>query len=231
MTKKVLSSVLLVLIAGALTAGVAYGSPRLWTDSSEKTLLRSVKATPKNQPDALEFVNEGNVSFKFFIEGAVKTVTCSEIEAGTTVVANNELVKVVETKLAMPFGVAEGDDCTIPNTAGELESAPVYFDTNAAGAVPATITLTGPPFEATLHKLKLSLNVQGKFCTANLEGVTGVVANATEGFVEESPANLNLTVNSTVPVSCPPNKGNLEVKARFFAETMSTTTDTAFIGP
>jgi hypothetical protein len=233
MKKTLLSSALLALLAGALAAGPAYGSPRLWTDSTETTLLRSVKTPPVNQPDALEFVNEGPIGLVLFNQGAVTTITCSEIEFGTTVVANNELnsAGMGETKLALPFGVAEGDDCTTMNTAGQLESAPVYFDTNAAGVVPANIALSGPPFEATLRKLKLSLNVAGSFCTANLEGAKGPVFNATAGFVEESPPNLVMATNAIVPATCSGKKAKLEIKARYFLETMSTTTDTAFIGP
>jgi hypothetical protein len=164
--------------------------------------------------------------------GFVKPITCTELEFGTTVVGNNSLVKsVVETKLAMPFGVAEGDDCTTENSAGATESVPTYFDTTATGAVPATITLTGPPFMATFKKLKLSQKIEGTFCTVSIEGVTGEVTNATAGFVEESPPNLNVSVSALVPVACPGEKVKAEVKARFFLETMSTVTDTAFIGP
>ncbi len=233
MTKKALgSTALLLLLAGALAASTAYGSPRLWTDPSETTLLRSVKAGPINQPDALEFVNEGPVGIVVFAKGFARTITCNEIEYGTTVLANDELVKTeVETKLAMPFGVAEGDECTTVNTAGGTEPVPIYFDTNAAGAVPATIKLTGPAFEATLSKLKLSEDIAGSFCTANLEGVKGEVSNPTTGLVEESPANLNVAINAIVPITCGKEKAKEEIKARFFLETMSTTTDTAFIGP
>jgi hypothetical protein len=232
MRKKALGSLVFVLAAGALAAGAAYGSPRLWTDSSETKLLRSVKAIPTNQPDALEFVNEGPVGFLLFAKGFVRTITCGELEYGTTVVANDELVKTeVETKLALPFGVAEGDECTTVNSAGLPESVPIYFDTNAAGAVPGNITLSGPAFEATLHKLRLSENVEGQFCTANLEGAKGPVSNATSGFVEESPPNLSVAINAIVPTVCGKEKVKEEIKGRFFVETMSTATDTVFIGP
>jgi hypothetical protein len=234
MNRTALASVVSALFVGALYAGSAYATPRLWTDKSETTLLRSVVSVPKNQPDALEFANQGTVAFILMSEGKQKTITCTEIEFGTTVVANNKVNKegLAETKLALPFGVAEGDDCTTQNSAGSLEPVPTYFDTLASGVVPATITLTGgPPFVATFHKLRFSQNIEGLFCTENFEGITGEVFNAAEGFVEEMPPNLSIGIKAVAPVTCPGKKGTVELIARFFLETMSTTTDTAWIGP
>src|SRR2546429_17936 len=62
-TKHALGGLAATLIIGALFAPMAGASPRLWTDSSEATPLRSITSTPKNQPDALEFDNEGPVVF------------------------------------------------------------------------------------------------------------------------------------------------------------------------
>src|SRR2546422_11369802 len=105
-TKHVLVGLAAGLIAGALFAVPASATPRLWTDRTQTTLLRSVTSEPKNQPDALEFANEGPVSFLLMRLGFIKPITCTELEFGTTVVGNNSLVKsVVETKLALPFGV------------------------------------------------------------------------------------------------------------------------------
>ncbi len=234
MKKKFVAVSVLGLIVGAAVAGPAVATPRLWTDKSETTLLRSVKTPPRNQPDALEFANNGSVAFLLTRSGAQKTILCNEVEFGTTVLANNELNSkgVAETKLAMPFGVAEGDNCTTQNSAGSLEAVPTYFDTTVAGVVPVTITITGgPPFIATVHKLKFSQNIEGTFCTETLEGIKGEVTNGAEPFVEEMPPNLSVGVKGVGTVVCPGSKGKVELTARFFLETMSTTTDTAFIGP
>jgi hypothetical protein len=238
MRKNVLATGILALLVGALSAIPALASPGLWTNKSETTLLRSVKSPPINQPDALEFANQGNVAFILTNpKGEQKIVTCTEIEFGTTVVANNNVNKAGEaiTKLALPFGVAEGDDCTTPNSAGSLEPVPTYFDTLANGVVPATITITGgpgPPFFATFNNLKFSQNIAGLFCTESLPGIKGEVANGAEPFVEEMPPNLSVGIKGIGPVTCGGKKaGTVEVIARFFLETMSTTTDTAWIGP
>src|SRR5258706_581490 len=58
MNKRFLLGFMSVLFAGALFAAPASATPRLWTNSTETTLLRSVTTEPKNQPDALEFVGE-----------------------------------------------------------------------------------------------------------------------------------------------------------------------------
>jgi hypothetical protein len=232
-TKHLLAGLTAGLVAAAVYAAPAAASPTLWTNSEQKVPLRSVTSVPKNQPDALEFSNEGPVEFKLMRKGFIKPITCSEVEFGTTVVGNNSLVgSVVQTLLAMPFGVAEGDDCNTVNSAGFPEAVPTYFDTNAKGLGLATITLTGTgPFFATIKKLKLSQEVEGAFCTVTVENVTGEITNVTAGFVEESPPNLNMSLNAIVPVVCPKEKVKTEIAARFFLETMSTTTDTAFISP
>jgi hypothetical protein len=65
----------------------------------------------------------------------------------------------------------------------------------------------------------------------HLEGVSGELINVTEGFVEESPPNLNVSFAAAVPITCGTTKLAGAFMAKFFLETMSTTTDTAFIGP
>jgi hypothetical protein len=225
MNKAFLGALACALLIGALSvAPAAAAPPRLYTDSSETTLLRSVTSSPKNQPDALEFVGEMSAH-----PGGALGITCSEVELGTTVLGNNSPVKkVVETKLALPFGVAEGDDCT--NTEGT--ATPTYFDTNGSGAVPATIAITGgPPFITEIQNLKLS-QLRGKtFCTLSLAGVKGELINSLGGFVEESGPNLEAVFGGEVPVICGKSKLSELFSASFTLETPSTTTETAWIGP
>jgi hypothetical protein len=238
MRKNVLATLILALLVTALSAIPALAVPGLWTNKTETLLLRSVKTPPMNQPDALEFANQGTVAFILTnAKGEQKTIACNEIEFGTTVLANRNVNKAgePETKLALPFGVAEGDECTTPNTAGSLEPVPTYFDTLANGAVPVVIAITGgpgPPFFATFKQLKFSQNIGGLFCTENLAGIVGEVSNGAEPFVEEMPPNLSVGLKGSGPVTCGGKKaGTVEIIARFFLETMSTTTDTAWIGP
>jgi hypothetical protein len=234
MKNKLLVGLASLLVVGALSAASAFAAPRLWTDSTETTLLRSVTSVPKLQPDALEFINEGPELFQLnTAKEEEPPIVCYEVELGTTVVANDSLVKEnLETKLALPFGVAEGDQCSQELPAGPL-MVPTYFDTSTTGGVKATITITGgPPFIATIKRLKLSLNKGGTFCTVWIENVTGELVNALEPFVEEAPPNLNVTFAGPTKVACQGAKKTTGfVAARFFLETMSTTTDTAWIGP
>jgi hypothetical protein len=228
MKKNFLVVLISMLVLGGLVAASAAAAPFpiFWTDKTETELLRSVTATPQNQPDALEFVNNPPMEITW---GKQPIIFCHEVEFGTTVVVNGG---AIETKLALPFGVAEGDEC-LQSTEEGLIMVRTYFDTTAKGVVPATITITGgPPFVATIHKLKLSQNKAGLFCTVNLNGVKGEFFNSPGPFVEEGPPNLTLTVPPT-PVKitgtgCP---GTGVFQATFYLETMSTITDTAWIGP
>jgi hypothetical protein len=231
MKPKLLLGSLFVLVLGALSAAPAFAkSPHLYTDHFEKVLLRSVVETPKNQPDALEWANDGPVFFTFEVTGE-PPVECSEMELGTTVVANHVNAKgLEETKLAMPFGIAEGDDCIQNFPAAPLQ-VPTYFDTTAAGVVPAVVTITGgPPFIAKITKLKFSLDKAGTWCTLGGEP-TGELINVGEGFVEESPPNLNVTLATKTGGVCGGKKFSGTFVGNFFLETMSTTTDTAWVGP
>jgi hypothetical protein len=215
----------------ALVASSALAGPRFWTDKTKTILLRDVNATPKNQPDAGEFVNNGNV----VLETSLGNITCTEIEFGTTVVSNTETL----AKLALPFGVAEGDNCSAPVVGQVL----TYFDTltngvvgNATNSNVASVTVTEPGGvkTATVNDLKFSQNIPTVgFCTGNLNGITGTITN--EEFVtEEKTPNLNVQfTNVKVPiessggVGCP-KEGTLT--GNFFLETMSTKTDNAFVG-
>jgi hypothetical protein len=109
---------------------------------------------------------------------------CNEVEIGTTVVVNSG---AAETKLAMPFGVAEGDDCITQNPLGTFP-VPAYFDTTAAGAVPATITITGgPPFIITIHKLHLAEH-QGQAAVASADPSFKQKAPERSGAFEVTPS-------------------------------------------
>jgi hypothetical protein len=235
MKTKLLVGLASVLAVGALSAAPAFASPRLWTDATETTLLRDVASPPKAQPDALEFVNDQPVVIQLSTATEEESpIFCNEVEIGTTVVANNRLIKeIVETKLAVPFGVAEGDEC-VQYFPGGVLTVPTYFDTSGNGAVKGTITITGggPQFLATINKLRLSVNRAGVFCTVYLEGVQGVLSNVAEGFVEESPPNLNVGFEGPTLIKCPhAKKKSGYFAAHFFLETMSTTTDTAWVSP
>jgi hypothetical protein len=226
MKKTLVICLLSAVVGGSVFVAPSFGAafPQFWTDATKTTLLRSVTALPKNQPDAMEFGNEGPVAFLIRNEPPIE---CNEVEFGTTVLVNTG---ALESKLALPFGVAEGDNCHQPFSGG-LIPVPTYFDTTAAGVVPATITVTGPPLAATLHKLAFSHNIKGAFCTTNLEGAKGEIKNVEAGFVEESPPNLSLIFEAVpMAVTCGKAKTAGVFFAHFFLETMSTLTDTAFVG-
>jgi len=227
MKKKLLVGVISALAGGAASVAPASAAPfpQFWTNATKTTLLRSVTTVPKNQPDAMEFANNGPV---LFVTPAGGPIVCNEVEFGATVVVNSG---ELETKLALPFGIAEGDDCI--QEAARAFDVPTYFDTGATGVVPANITFTGaaPPFTSIIHKLKLSQNRAGAFCTVNLEKVVGKVENVVEGFVEESPPNLSMNIEGfPITTTCGKTKLKEMLFAHFFLETMSTTTDTAFLG-
>jgi hypothetical protein len=225
------SVLLAALAACAFAAFVGQASaakPEL-LDKAAGTLVRDVNKAPTNAPDAFEFVNNGNVE----LVTKVGTITCTEIEFGTTVLkAENPI------NLAVPFGVAEGDEC---NTGGA--NVPTYFNTLATGPVgnsangnvaKVSVTEVGGVKTATISDLKFTqkLPVIG-FCTGNLNGLTGTVANGVGALVEEKTPNANVqftkikvSVTSSGGVGCP-TEG--ELTANFFLETPSTTTDTAFV--
>ena len=212
-------------------------------DKKAGTLLRDVNAAPKNQPDAAEIVNNGNVVLSG-LAGLEEAIICKEVEFGKTVLRAKATVANPSVLLAIPFAVAEGDECE--TKAGGLKfEVPTYFDTLASGAVGnsvngnvATVNIAdNSPTEAintaTLHDLKISQNIGGKFCVGNLDGIAGVVANSEGPFVEEKTPNLNVQfTNATVAITnatgstgCP-TEGKLT--ANFFLETFSTGTDTAW---
>jgi hypothetical protein len=221
----------LVCMFTFVAASASAAERQLFNEESEGTrkLLRDVNTKPPIgalQPDALEFVNNGTA--KLAIVG-LGTIECSQIEFGTTLV-NNDGVSAL--KLAVPFGVAEGDQCSLAG----IGNVPIYFDTLANGAVGsganvASITVTGAkpgPYAATVHDLSVSQNLGGTFCTYQLNGVEGKVADSKGPFVEEKLPNLEakfekVKVTISGEQGCPA-EGKLT--ANFFLETPSTTTDT-----
>jgi hypothetical protein len=228
----------LAVAALALVPGQALAKKaRFWTDKTEATLLRDVKSTPnENQPDAGEFVNNGNVVLKTSGGLVNPTITCKEIEFGGAVVSNTEAL----AKLAVASGVAEGDECT-DEKGNQVHT---LFDTLASGAVGnattgtvATVTVSGEkaPFTATVNDLKWSFNDAAigstVWCTGNANGITGSVTNSAGPFTEEKEPNLKAEFKETkVPVegSLCPTEGKLT--ATFFLETPSTFTDTVWVG-
>ncbi len=198
--------------------------------------LRDVTTAPINQPDAGEFVNVGNVELKT----SSGVIICTEMEFGTTVVNN----KPGEVTLALPFGVAEGDNCT--NSIVGI--VPTYFDTTAEGAVGvpgppskvATITITDKspevsPIIATVHNLLFSQHIPGiGWCTGNVNGKEGKVTNGTEPFGEEGANGLKVRFETAIPITASPGQTcslagtNAELIAEFVLETPSTTTDGAW---
>jgi len=224
-----------VLVAAmfALTAASASAALRIYNKkpSSGGTALRDVKAAPANQPDAGEFVNNGNIELK---TGA-GTITCTEQEFGTTVVNNNGTEAL---KLALPFGVAEADNCSVSGA-----NVPTYFDTTAEGAVGVgasvasiTVTEAGGKLVAEFHNLKFSQNIGGNFCTGEVSNKTANVTNGTEPFGEEgSPVAKALKVKfekASIPISgatCPLAGSNAELTGEYYLETPSTETEGAYI--
>lgn len=253
MKGKYLAGLVSALVLGVLSAAPAIAHvPQFYNHApgAGQETLRSVVPTTskpsKLQPDALEFVNSGNATFtvkplpikKGETVGESKFVTCNEVEFGTTVVSNTAegQEKTLENKLALPFGVAEGNSCVEPAGA----PIPTYFDTTLLGVVPANITFKGgppnAPIFATIHKLKLSMNFGGTFCTIPIEGMTGEVINynGLSPLEEEKLPNLELAfVNAPSGgfATCEGStrKYSVSLTASFFAETLSTLSDTVWI--
>jgi hypothetical protein len=228
-----------VLAMLAMSASAALAAPQFWTQQGAgRELLRSVSSTPKNQPAAIEFNNNGPVEMLILATTKTKAikeefeVLCNEFEYGTAVVTNNPEGIGGENELRLPWGVAEGDECE-PNGGGG--AVPVYFDTNAAGVVPATITFSGvyPAIKAKLHKLKMSIDVGGVYCTATFENTEGEVIDSTGPFVEEEPPNTAIQFNGAPFSGTCEGKPVIKFKgflyANVFVETTSTLTDTVWI--
>jgi hypothetical protein len=221
-------------MAGAMAASAfAVAGPRIYNQKGEPRQLLLDATGESKTPDVLEFANNGTVKFEYEAAGLKKTLACREIELGGAVISNTESL----LKLGVPFAVSEGDDC-------ETGGASIInrFETTAEGVVgsPAlnkvasiTVTGTAEPYTATVGNLKMGQAFLGiGLCIFNLNGVAGTVRNVTGEFVEEKPPNLNIQFTlAHVPMEgatgCPKEAS---LTGNFFLETMSTTTDTAFIG-
>jgi hypothetical protein len=247
MKKACLTGIIAIPVIFAVCVSSAFAhTHQLFTKNPAEggELLRSVTSGPfKNQPDALEFNNSGPMTAILSGGKGLPTevqVNCSEVEFGTTVVSNVEDTEVGKiftpglVKLAMPFGVAEGEECIEPTSGSNV---PTYFDTTGGGAVPATITLSsvGGVVKAKIEKLKLSENFQGTWCTESFN-IEGTLRNPTEKLVEEKQPNLTLEIsNQPFSAICLSSTGaKFTAKgvlfANFFLDTMSTLTDTAWAG-
>jgi hypothetical protein len=216
----------------ALTASSALAIPRLWADKTLTTALRDVTTEPsKGQPDSLEFNNNGNVT----LVTSIGTVTCTELEFGSSVLNNNG---TTAPALAIPWGVAEADNCSAPG----LANIQTLFDTLTTGVVgeagtTASVTITGTKvlgFTGTLHNLKFSQKLVAAWCTGSLGGLTGKINNSEGPFVEESPPNLNIQFTEIkVPITKTGGTGECPTEGKltgnFFLETPSTATDTAWV--
>jgi hypothetical protein len=234
MRKGLLVGLASAAISSAVMASAASAAPKFF-DKEGGVLLRSVSSLPsKDQPAAIEFGTVEAASYVLNFSAAESlTIVCHEVEYGTTVLTNTLEGVEGENKLALPFAVAEGDEC-MGGAAGGL--IPTYFDTTAAGALPATITFSGvlPAITAKLHKLKISFEITpGVFCTATFEGTPGEVVDVKGPFAEESMPNTFIHF-SKAPFSgtCatkPIKKFTGELTTLMFVETPSTATDTVWI--
>jgi hypothetical protein len=232
MRKGLLVGLASAMIGSALVVSAASAAPMFFNEKGGIP-LRSVATLPsKNQPAAIEFGTVEGAKYRLNLaKGGKIEIVCREVEYGTTVVTNSPEAVVTENKLALPFGVAEGDECS-GSGAGPV---PTYFDTTAAGVVPATITFSGvlPAITAKLHKLKISFETSpGVFCTATFEGTPGEVVDVPGPFAEESFPNTFIhfgAVPFTGTCTPPIEKFTGELSTMMFVESPSTATDTVWI--
>jgi hypothetical protein len=236
---KLLGSTAVALTVASMSAPPTSAYPRFWTDSTKTTPLRDLNTPPKRVPDVLEFANQGPVTFSMQLSTGADTVACDEVDLGAAVVVNDG---VEETMLSVPFGVFEGDRCIGSGGAvvpARFHTLPPWLGVGAVGTglkvTKITVTGSAAPFAATIHYLPISLDLGDKLCRWALEQTSGQIENATEGFVEEAPPNLSLKFsavhvavkNMTGSKGCP-TSGTFS--GEFVLETMSTATDTAFVG-
>ncbi len=82
-------------------------------DKPAGVALRSLKTAPEHFPDSLEFVNSGEVVLK----AATVETNARRSSSGAFV----RKIKVGEDPvLSLPWGVAEGDNCTFPTYFGPV---------------------------------------------------------------------------------------------------------------
>ena len=112
MNKKFFTGLAAALLVGALSAAPALAGPRFWTDKTKTTLLRDVTTAPEHQPDAAEFANNGEVTLKT----SIGTITCTEIEFGTTVLGSDD------GSIAGMLGGSPGASAAVPIVAARASS-------------------------------------------------------------------------------------------------------------
>jgi hypothetical protein len=78
--------------------------PQFWTESAKPTLLRSVTGVLKNQPDALEWLNNGEVQF-------VLSPSTHEVPVLCNVMAFGTWSSVTGNRARAAVRCAEGDSC------------------------------------------------------------------------------------------------------------------------
>jgi hypothetical protein len=223
---------LLCMFAFIAATAFADEDDQLFDKKTAGVLMHGVATPNANQPDTLEFVNDGAVTFKT----TTATVVCEEIEVGTTVVTAKATMANPTVALALPWGVAEnGTDVLAPKDC----TAPTWFDTTAEGAVGAGVKVATVAvgdtnnliWVAEFRNLKFSVELAaGLVCTGNLDGVRVPVENVTTGFVEEKTPNLSAKFVATgVPVAGTGCPATSELTGKFFLETGSGKFDTAFL--
>ncbi len=258
MARKLLAALTAVLAMFAIATAPTFAHVRIYERGSNHlgvNPLRDHRGANNENPqvDSLEWVNEGEVAFTLEPRAPTGFVLCDEVELGTTVLVNSG---EEETKLVLPWGVAEGFSSELRREpersrgcrTAATEPVHTYFDILRNGAVGTELrvaSITFPEPEAAreaaeerwtveVHNFSISQRLAGSFCTVHLSGVRGTTENVTEGFVEESPPNLNITFTEQKLAVTPAGKGQRcpqeeELNARFFLETPSTETDTAFL--
>jgi hypothetical protein len=214
----------------AFMASSAFAADELLTKAAG-TRLRELTTAPAGFPDSLEFVNKGSVVLKV----GELTNTCTEMEFGTFVKTNPVGGNPV---LSLPWGVAEGDNCTFLTDFG-----PVTSDTAHGGALETSVVIKDDepePNPIRANVTKLQFTVQGTIAGTCVYGVSGaetLVGNVTTtgGPYGEEGAEPNLTVSFSGKI-LQRQAGSAEVcpkeaelnKAVFILETPSTNTDGAF---
>jgi hypothetical protein len=209
----------------------AFAADELLTKEAAGTRLRELTTTPAGSPDSLELVNKESFVWK---QGELSN-TCTEIELGAFVKTNPVGGNPV---LSLPWGVAEGDNCTFLVYFG-----PVTSDEKHPGSLETSMTIKDDepapnPIRAVVTKFEMAwLGEPWGTCIYGVSGAETLVGNVTTtgGPYGEEGAVANLTVSFSGKILqrqagsaelCPKE---LELnKAVFILETPSTNTDGAF---
>jgi hypothetical protein len=215
----------------AFMATSAFAADELLTTENGGTRLRELTTTPAGSPDSLEFVNSGSLAWKL----SELSNTCTEIELGAFVKTNPV---GGNPELALPWGVAEGDNCTFAVLFG-----PVTADAAHPGALQTSMVIKDDeprpnPIHAEVTKFEMAwLGMPFGTCIYGVKEAEKLVGNVTTtgGPYGEEGAAPNLTVSFSGKTmkkqagsgeACP---AEIELtKAVFVLETPSTNTDGAF---